>query len=413
MKRQIYHLVVALSSIYYCAISCYSQYSLDLSQGNWTGVLFLQNGKEQLPFKVNISDTKTSTQFEIINGDERILLDAPVLSNDSIFLRFPTFNSELVLHKKSAYQLEGYWINKNKNIRLVCKINAGYLQRFKQSAKLIQPQKDITGKWKTIFDQGSEDSYLGQAIFSQEDKSIKGTIRTETGDYKFLEGNIFGDSIYLSRFDGAHVLLFKGCLREEQIEGVLYSGALGKTKWNAEKNETFELTHPDSLTTIKTAIPIEFTLKNSLGELFSFPNNETTNKVVIIELMGTWCPNCLDEATYLKGLWEKYHNSGLSIIAIGYEVGETFEQHASRINRMKEKLALPYTLLVGGKASKQLAGEQFPMLNHVMSFPTTLFIDKKGNIRKIHTGFNGPATGEYYSQFKKETAEFIEQLLSE
>jgi hypothetical protein len=48
-----------------------------------------------------------------------------------------------------------------------------------------------------------------------------------------------------------------------------------------------------------------------------------------------------------------------------------------------------------------------------MSFPTTLIIDKKGSIRKIHTGFNGPATGKYYTDFKKEMSVFINQLLAE
>ena len=53
------------------------------------------------------------------------------------------------------------------------------------------------------------------------------------------------------------------------------------------------------------------------------------------------------------------------------------------------------------------------MLNHVLSYPTSIFIDKKGKVRKIHTGFNGPATGEKYLEFKKEFEAFVNTLLTE
>ena len=53
------------------------------------------------------------------------------------------------------------------------------------------------------------------------------------------------------------------------------------------------------------------------------------------------------------------------------------------------------------------------MLKHVLSYPTTIYIDKKGKVRKIHTGFNGPATGEKYIEFKTEFKEFTDKLLNE
>jgi len=53
------------------------------------------------------------------------------------------------------------------------------------------------------------------------------------------------------------------------------------------------------------------------------------------------------------------------------------------------------------------------MLNKVMAFPTTIYIDKKGNVRKIYTGFYGPATGENYLKYQEETNRFIEKLLKE
>lgn len=385
----------------------YSQGIPKLKKGDWTGKLMIQNGVKTLPFKLTIS----KDSFHIHNGAERVSLDKPIKRNDSLIFKFPTFTSELVLKNMSKTRLSGYWMNKNKNTRIPCEITYGYVHRFliNETLKTI----NLNGKWEVTFDEGTKNSYKGQAILSQKLSRITGTIRTETGDFKYLEGNISGDSVFLSRFDGAHVMLMEGKTENNRITGVLYSGNSGKSTFNSQFNETFELTHPDSLTHVVSNTPLKFQFKDLSGNFYDYPNTSTTGKVVIIELMGSWCPNCLDEAHYLKEVYNSYTREKVEIISVAYEVGEQFEQFREKVTRMSTKLTIPYTVLIGGKASKQLASEHFPMLNRVMSFPTTLIIDKKGSIRKVHTGFNGPATGNYYTDFKKEMSEFIDQLLAE
>ena len=53
------------------------------------------------------------------------------------------------------------------------------------------------------------------------------------------------------------------------------------------------------------------------------------------------------------------------------------------------------------------------MLNKVMGFPTTIIIDKKGVVRKIHTGFSGPGTGVYYEKYIAGFENFINKLIKE
>lgn len=378
-----------------------------VKNGEWTGKLMVQNGKQTLPFKITIANQK----FIIHNASEEVLLELGEKKGDSLVLLFPTFNSQLVLKPNTKKQMTGYWINKNRNSKIPCELNYGYVHRF--SVKKQDSNEILNGKWEVTFDKGTQNSYKGQAIINQKLSSITGTIRTETGDFKFLEGNISGDSLYLSRFDGAHVLLIKGKVENGIVNGTLYSGASSTSTFEATFNPSFELTHPDSLTYVQSTIPLELHLKDIYGNLYAYPNSRTDGKVVIIELMGSWCPNCLDEAYFLKELHTNYSAEKLEIISVAYEVGDLFDQQVEKVTRMKSKLDLPFTMVIGGKASKQLASQQFPMLNQVISFPTTLIIDKKGIIRKVHTGFNGPATGDYYINFKKETFLFIDQLIAE
>ncbi len=76
---------------------------------------------------------------------------------------------------------------------------------------------------------------------------------------------------------------------------------------------------------------------------------------------------------------------------------------------------MPYPILLAqyGTSNKQKANEKLPMLNHILSYPTTIYIDKAGEVRKIHTGFNGPATGEKFVEFKEEFNKTIKALTSE
>lgn len=121
----------------------------------------------------------------------------------------------------------------------------------------------------------------------------------------------------------------------------------------------------------------------------------------------------MDETMYFNELYKEYNKQGLEIISVGYEVGTSFKEHAEKINRLKSKYNLPFQFLVGGSANKGLASEHFKMLNQIISFPTAIVIGKDGTVRKVHTGFNGPGTGEYYNQYVKETESFIQSLLQE
>jgi thiol-disulfide isomerase/thioredoxin len=386
-----------------------------LKKGLWTGALQL-NDTTSLYFKFNIGlDTNTheTLTFEIINASEIIpLVVSQQKNSDSIELAFPFFNSHLVLSTKSDTLLIGYWKNKNKGdlYMIPCSIHYGYSFRFPFSNKPIH-YKEVEGKWESVFSPNTEDQEKTIGLFKQSQHTITGTFLTETGDYRFLEGNIFQDKLFLSCFDGSHAFLFTATIQDKEMNGWFYSGKHYHTSWVAYRNENFTLTHPDSLTKQNQNKDFSFSIKDLEGNLFTYPNEVYKDKVLIIQIMGTWCPNCMDETVFLKELYQKYHSEGLEIISVAYETGNDRNQQIKQIQKLIQKQELKHLFLLGGTSNKQLASEQFHSLNKIISFPTTIFIDRTGKIQKIHTGFNGPGTGEIYQNFKRETESFLKTLL--
>jgi thiol-disulfide isomerase/thioredoxin len=381
-------------------------HKLPLKQGDWTAYLQL-NEKDRLPFKLIVKKSVLIIQ----NSEELIPLSAPRIHQDTFILDFPAFHSSLHFSVKDKKNIVGYWINYNKGSRYKVPFNArfGYTSRFEKTD--CTPPINVDGQWKVKFDYLSEQPEMSIGIFQQANSCLSGTFLTETGDYRFLQGNQFGKDFSLSCFDGAHAFLFKAVYQNDTLFGRFLSGNHWQGIWQGTKDEKFTLQNADSITRLQNTDLFTFSLNDIYGNKYLFPNENTKQKVVIIQIMGTWCPNCMDETKYYKELYSKYHHQGLEIIAIGYETGETFEDYSKKIKLLKERLNLDFTFLVGGPAKKSVASEQFSMLNEVISFPTSIFIGKDGTVKRVHTGFNGPGTGNFYTEYVEKTNRLIESLL--
>jgi thiol-disulfide isomerase/thioredoxin len=272
---------------------------------------------------------------------------------------------------------------------------------------------DISGRWETDFSRGTEDSSKAIGVFKQRKNHLEGTFLTPTGDYRFLEGSVDGKNLTLSCFDGSHAFLFKGEINgNESLIGTFWSGLHWSEPWTARRNESFELPNPDSLTFLKQGYKkLEFSFPDLEGKKVSLADEKFKNKVVIVQIMGSWCPNCMDETVFLSNLYNKKNKKDLEIIGLAFE--KIPERAHQNLLRLKDKFKVNYPILLAGPSDKKEAAKALPALNHIMSFPTTIFIDKKGIVRKIHTGFSGPATGSEYDKFKEEFNLFVDKLLKE
>jgi thiol-disulfide isomerase/thioredoxin len=379
-----------------------------IQQGKWSGTLQLNN-ETTLPFRIEVQKQKKQMIFSIHNAEEKIVLNNLLYENDSVTIDFPNFHSTLKFKIENKKLLVGYWKNYNKGNQYKIPFKAIYSETEKITSL---NNFDFSGRWKTTFDPNTKDESMAIGVFNSKEEKITGTFLTETGDYRFLEGTVKGRNFTLSCFDGSHAFHFSGLLDStETIQGKFYSGKHYSTNWIANNDSTFQLRNPDSLTYVVKKEPVAFKMKTLDGTDFYFPNPTYENKVTIIQIMGTWCPNCMDETNFFKELYDKYHSQGLEIIGIGYETPNDFEGKANKIKLLKERHHLDFQFLVGGSASKGIASEQFSMLNQIMAFPTAIVIGKDGEVKRVHTGFNGPGTGKLYEDYVKEMDLFIQDLL--
>ena len=277
------------------------------------------------------------------------------------------------------------------------------------------PLLDLTGQWACTFGLESwpdaEDPYPAIGEFKQVGNHLTGTFLTETGDYRFLEGTVQADKFYLSCFDGAHAYLFHGkILPDSTLTGAFFSGKHYRTTWSGRRDAKFKLADADSLTFLKPGFEkVAFSFQNPDGKTISLDNPEYRGKAKIIQIMGTWCPNCRDETTFLVNYLKENNPQNLAVIALAFEKHTDKPSADKAIRTYKQRLEMPYEVAYAGTNKKADAANSLPMLKEVLAYPTLLFLDKNDRIVKIHTGFSGPATSEYAS-FKENFNKFVAEL---
>lgn len=387
--------------------------------GQYRAVLKTPGG--ELPFGLAIQpapgDAKTYSVF-VVNGNERLAMDPATVEDDSIHIPMALFESELVA-KIADNTLRGFWRRRRVGQQvqsLPFEAQYGVKYRFKVSDKA--PASNVSGKWATQFDSksGKVDTVNAVGIFEQQGDHLAGTFLTPTGDYRYLDGNVEGDSLFLSCFDGSHVYLFKAKHNPatKTLTGGLWAGISGYESWVAKLDPKADLPDPASLTYLKPGsktLNVSFPEPN--GNLVSLNDPRFKNKVTIVQIMGSWCPNCMDETNFLSPWYKRNKQRGVEIVGLAFERSPEMAVSGPKIERMKQRFKIDYPVVLAGTNDKEQASKALPDLNAVVAFPTTIIIDKKGQVRHIHTGFSGPGTGKYYDQYVEEFNRLIDKLVAE
>ena len=396
------------------------RYNVPVRDKDTIFVLHEQFKPGELPFnfEVNYTDEEKFT-VTIFNGEESIVCDSIVYGRDRSQARdtfnifFPEYQSYLHCEVRGGV-MQGEWVvTTKKDYRIPFYAHAG--KNFRFTSMKEKPEGDLTGSWATMFGvDGKEEPSRAIGEFKQDGNRLTGTFRTESGDYRFLEGTVQGRKFYLSTFDGSHAYLFTGSIKGDSLQGEFRSGTHYSTLWTSWRDPNFQLRHPDSISTVQAGKTFSFSLATPEGQPRVYPSEHYAGKIKIFTITGTWCPNCRDEQIFLRDFLKNNPEAAKDVVVNGISFERTDDAAIAnaQLQRYKSTLGLSHDLLFAGKTEKDAAAKMFPALSSVEAFPTMVVIDKNDKIRRIHTGFDGPATSKF-AEFSKEFAALIATLRSE
>ncbi len=381
-----------------------------LKPGLWRGLINVQG--QELAMNFEVLDRGNQYQINLINMDEKILLDEIEMSGDSVIFFMHIFDTEI--HARiNGEKLTGYY-TKNYEVDFKLPFTATFGEQHRYVKAADSARVDFSGRYAVEF-YHEGDTTVAVAIFNQLGNEATGTFLTPTGDYRYLQGNVIDSQLLLSTFDGNHAFVFKATKSGDSLlRGDFWNGNVWHETWIGIKDEHAALPDEDKLTFLKEGYDkIDFQFPDLNGALVSPSDERFKDKVLILQIFGTWCPNCMDETKFLAAWYKKNHNRGVEILGLAYEAKDDFAYASGRVKKMKAKMDVPYDFVIAGNKDKVEAGKTLPMLNHILSFPTTIFIGKDGLVKRIHTGFTGPGTGVYYEQFIQRFNKTIDELLAE
>jgi thiol-disulfide isomerase/thioredoxin len=375
------------------------------AQNAWNCLLHLPGAKD-ISFQLEKLPGKQG--FRLINGSEILTLDSLLAEGDSIVLPVSVFDVALKLPANQGSDFQGsYW---NWDAR-----PSGYQLSF--SAKAIHQVHLPSKKQAALEAEEFVIRFLKNGIAAdsgilriQKDGIIvQGTILHKKGDYRFLHGEFKGEKLVLSTFDGGHAFYFELDFSQKRS---VFSGMFLSGRRHSQPIDGYRLKSAPNVGSAfrDTEGRISFSGRLPFNKLITQDAPEYRGNALVVQLLGTWCPNCLDETRFLS---EVYPNrpSGVEFVGLAFEQRKGDSSYAfSRIDVVRNKLKVPYTIAWAGAASKDSALKAIPALGKMEAFPTTIFVRKDGSIHKIHSGFSGPATGPYFLAWRKEFEELLQEI---
>ena len=368
------------------------------------------NGTD-IPFKIGFSGGGSEVKGWFFNGDDKEVSNAGNFENGSLTLNFDSYASVLTLTLKDG-ALDGEYVQRGKGLP----IHAVRAAEHPTASEVKAP--DIAGVWVL---EGVKSSKKGEKawnlIIQQKGAEVSGAILRIDGDTGTLTGRYQDGKFVLSHFSGARPALLvitpqsNGTLSLE-LNGQHNGGDIvGVRPEEARAENLPEPTKPTEHTSVKDpSQPFPFSFPDLNGKLVSNTDARFKGKVVLINITGSWCPNCHDEAPFLAELYNKYRSQGLEIVALSFEEADQL-QNPTRLRAFIKEYGIKYTVLLGGETAS--AKEKLTQALDWDAWPTTFFVGRDGLVKLVHAGFTSPGSGELYRRDKEEFVATVERLLAE
>jgi len=384
-----------------------------IALGTWRGTLALPGG--EAPFGFEIAREAGAYVIYLKNGAERVRVREVNVQNGALTANMPGFAHRLEARIDEGRLHGSLTMVKREGKEQAIPFAATQGASYRFFPKPTTDNADVSGRWKVTFTDDKRKPTPAVAEFRQSGSEVTGTFPAPTGDHRFLAGEMRGDELFLSTFDGGHAYLYRArVLTNGELAGTYWSGLAWQESFVATRDAEASLGDAARVTAMRAgATRLEFTFPDLDGKRISLADPQFAGKVVVVALAGSWCPNCHDEAAFLAPWYLRNRDRGLEVVSLMFEQFGDFSRAAAATRRFRDAFGIEYTTLIAGVSDKDDAATRLPQLNGVFAFPTTLFLDRRGTVRFIHTGFSGPATGAHHRTLIEEFEANLEQLIAE
>jgi thiol-disulfide isomerase/thioredoxin len=376
--------------------------------GLWDATITF-NGQD-IPFRLQIAGEGSNLQGWLFNGEDKIVASGATFQNGSLLLNFDSYAAKLEAKLQDGALVGQYGPMLKKTYPIAA-------HRHMAEAGSHAKAPSINGLWEVAV-KSSKGEQAWRLIVQQKSASnVSAAILRVDGDTGALTGGYKDGHFVLSHFSGGRPALMILTPAADGTLAVDITDLHGKSQLTATRPEVARAkglpppTDPDHHTTVKDAAePFRFSFPDLTGKMVSNTDARFLGKVVLVNITGSWCPNCHDEAPFLAELYRKYRSQGLEVVALSFEEEDQLKNPA-RLRAFMKEYGIDYTVLLGGVPDDRDAKLTQPV--NLNSWPTTFFLGRDGRVRFVHAGFPGPASGDLYRQATHEFYAQVESLLAE
>lgn len=375
--------------------------------GTWRVTLAMPGGA--LPFGLEVKTTGAKVSAVLLNAPERMRAESASIDGDTLTMNFPSYGSRIELKRGADDRISGQAFL-SRSAGPVTLAASGERGTWRFDPKPAAATADFSGRWQVAFGAKAE---RGEASFKQNGNRVSGSVQLLSGDFRYLSGEVSGNRLKLSTFDGNAATLWDATLANGTITGAVFTatGSKAGTPWTAKRAPKQAM---EAVAVEKAAVKrFNFRFPDSKGRMVSLNDPAYRGKVVVVTLGGAWCPNCHDEATFLGPYATKRRAEGVEFIALQFEYGTDTARNNRLMDSFASRYKLPYPLLLAGEPTPESSKAALPGVGPIKVYPSTLFIGRDGTLREVHVGWAGPATGALNVKAKKDFDATVTRLLRE
>jgi thiol-disulfide isomerase/thioredoxin len=415
-QLKLFSFAIFLTATSFFLTSC-QQKTLD-PIGTWRGFIKNPSG-EEVAITVEIKREGDRISGSLVNGEERTTSTGGSIDGNRLKLRYDFYDGELNV-EIDGDEMRGTFDRQWQKQTLKRELRATRQSEGAQAQRAgTDSDPKISGDWLLRVGEPPKQSFW-RAIFIQRDGKVNGTIIPVSGDWGEFIGTFENNRLILNRFDGINSRVLKAQLTPQgKLEGEVDLGlfdpkrkVVGERLEAVNKDVIAGLPDPNKYTRMSNpAEPLRFSFPDLDGKIVSSADDRFKNKVVVVSITGSWCPNCHEEAPVLQEFYNRYQGEGLEVVALAFEYTGDSARDLEQLKIFEKRHNINYSILLAGSTDEGEINRKLPQLVNFGAYPTTIFIGRDGLVKRIHTGFEGRATGDRFTKLRAEYEELIKDLL--